>query len=139
MAVDRGCTHVALPVADLDASIEFYGRYAGMRVVHRRRDDKGGAVAWISDLTRPFIVVLIQTEPDACLGGSYCHLGIGVGSRTDVDRLCELARAEGREVRGPFDSGPPVGYWAYVVDPDGHNLELSHGQEVGLAVAQQRP
>lgn len=139
MAVDRGCTHVALAVADLDASIEFYSRYAGMRVVHRRRDDSGGAVAWISDLTRPFVVVLIQTVPDACLGGSYCHLGIGVASRAEVDRLCELARAEGREVRGPFDSGPPVGYWAYVVDPDGHNLEFSHGQEVGLAVAQQRP
>jgi hypothetical protein len=27
-----------------------------------------------------------------------------------------------------------VGYWAVVVDPDGHNLELSHGQEVGLTV-----
>ena len=35
---------------------------------------------------------------------------------------------------GPFDDGPPVGYWAYVVDPDGHNLEISYGQEVGLAV-----
>jgi hypothetical protein len=27
-----------------------------------------------------------------------------------------------------------VGYWAYVVDPDGHNLEVSFGQDVGLAV-----
>ena len=34
----------------------------------------------------------------------------------------------------PNDYGPPVGYWAYIVDPDGHNLEISYGQEVGLAV-----
>ena len=37
---------------------------------------------------------------------------------------------------GPVDSGPPVGYWAYIVDPDGHNLEISYGQEVGLTVEQ---
>ncbi len=35
---------------------------------------------------------------------------------------------------GPIDSGPPVGYWGYIVDPDGHNLELSYGQEVGLTI-----
>jgi hypothetical protein len=27
-----------------------------------------------------------------------------------------------------------VGYWAYIVDPDGHNLEISYGQEVGFTV-----
>jgi hypothetical protein len=27
-----------------------------------------------------------------------------------------------------------VGYWGIIVDPDGHNLELAHGQEVGLTV-----
>jgi hypothetical protein len=37
-------------------------------------------------------------------------------------------------VSGPYDSGPPVGYWAIIPDPDGHNLELSYGQEVGLTV-----
>jgi hypothetical protein len=33
-----------------------------------------------------------------------------------------------------MDSGYPVGYWGLIVDPDGHNLELSYGQEVALAV-----
>jgi hypothetical protein len=27
-----------------------------------------------------------------------------------------------------------VGYWAFLSDPDGHTLEISHGQEVGFAV-----
>ena len=31
---DVGATHVALTVADLDASIAFYARYAAMKVVH---------------------------------------------------------------------------------------------------------
>jgi hypothetical protein len=106
-----------------------------MRVVHRRADPGGNAVAWVSDLTRPFVVVLIEVDRvDRPLGGVYGHVGRGVGERADVDRLCADARAEGREVFGPLDSGPPVGYWAYIVDPDGHNLELSYGQEVGLTV-----
>ncbi len=138
VTVDTGVTHVALPVTDLAASLEFYEQYASMQVVHRRTDATSGtSVAWISDRTRPFVIVLIEVGAlDARLGGAYCHVGMGVPARGDVDRLCELARADGRTVLGPVDSGPPVGYWAYLVDPDGHNLEISYGQEVGLTVEQ---
>jgi len=140
---DRGITHVALPVSDLDASLEFYASYAAMQVVHRRTDTESGmSVAWISDLTRPFVLVLIEvTTIDSRLGGVFCHVGLGVESRAAVDTACARARTEGRAVLGPVDSGPPVGYWAYIVDPDGHNLEISYGQEVGLTVehAEQAP
>lgn len=133
---DRGLTHVALPVSDLDRSIAFYAAYADMQVVHRRADEhSGGGVVWLSDLTRPFVIVLIQTAAvDEGMRGAWCHLGVGVASRELVDERCARARAEGRSVMGPIDSGYPVGYWAYVVDPDGHNLELSFGQEVGFTV-----
>jgi len=145
---DTGFSHVALPIADATRSIDFYARYAGMQVVHRRTepagddpgDSDGGSsatVVWLSDLTRPFVVVLIETEVTHRLGG-FAHLGIGCASRADVDRLCSLAQREGRRVSGPYDSGPPVGYWAIVSDPDGHNLELSYGQEVGFTVEQHR-
>jgi catechol 2,3-dioxygenase-like lactoylglutathione lyase family enzyme len=138
VTVDSGVTHVALPVTDLTASLEFYEQFAAMQVVHRRTDATSGtSVAWISDRTRPFVIVLIEVPSlDARLGGTFCHVGMGVARREDVDRLCEIARAEGRTVVGPIDSGPPVGYWAYLVDPDGHNLEVSYGQEVGLTVEQ---
>ncbi|HMF04115.1 MAG TPA: VOC family protein [Acidimicrobiia bacterium] len=137
MPVDRGLTHVALPVADLDASLDFYRRFADMQVVHRRRDDEtGNEVVWVSDRTRPFVVVLIgHDRRDGFLTG-FSHLGVGCGTRDEVDRRCEAARGEGRTVFGPLDSGPPVGYWAFITDPDGNNLELSHGQEVGLTVEQ---
>ena len=64
------------------------------------------------------------------------HMGVGCASRAEVDRRCALARAQGCLWRGPTDYGPPVGYWAFLTDPDGHTLELSYGQEVGLTVAQ---
>ncbi|HUF84517.1 MAG TPA: VOC family protein [Acidimicrobiia bacterium] len=133
--VDRGLTHVALAVRDVDASIDFYRRYADMDVVHRRHDeDTDTSVVWISDRTRPFVIVFIQQPAVSHTLGGSAHLGVGCATREDVDRRCDAARAEGRDVFGPLDSGYPVGYWAIIPDPDGHNLELSYGQEVGLAV-----
>lgn len=139
MAVDRGLTHVALPVASVDVSVDFYRRYADMDVVHRRRDAESGTeVVWISDRTRPFVIVLIEQAPvEGGLRG-YAHLGVGCDSREQVDERCARAQSEGRAVFGPLDSGYPVGYWAIIPDPDGHNLELSHGQEVALTVEHSR-
>lgn len=126
---DLGLTHVALPVTDLDTSIDFYARHAAMSVVHRRTGHHGEGVAWISDLTRPFVVVLIETEVTHRLGG-WSHLGVGLESTDAVDARLAAARTEGREVIGPFDDGPPVGYWGIITDPDGHHLEVAYGQVV---------
>jgi catechol 2,3-dioxygenase-like lactoylglutathione lyase family enzyme len=134
--MDRGLTHIALQVSDLDASLAFYERYAGLRVVHERTDrDSGGRVAWITDGTRPFVVVLIESAHVGHPLGGFGHLGVGCPARDDVDRLLDAAAAEGRSTIGPFDEGYPVGYYGFVVDPDGHNLEVSFGQEVALTVA----
>jgi catechol 2,3-dioxygenase-like lactoylglutathione lyase family enzyme len=120
----------------MGASVDFYARYAGMRVVHRREDPNDRReVVWLSDRTRPFVIVLIQADRVVSPLLPIAHLGVGCASRDDVDRLVHAAHAEGRNVWGPTDSGPPVGYWALIADPDGHTLELSHGQEVALAVA----
>jgi len=142
---DIGFTHVALLCGNVDASVGFYRKYARMEVVHQRSDG-GSRVAWISDRTRPFVIVLIQVPryvPRPLLRAAngilrtlvpFEHLGVGCSSRDEVDRLCADAKAEGRLDRGPTDYGPPVGYWAFITDPDGHTLEVSHGQEIGLTV-----
>ena len=126
---DVGLTHVALTVADLDQSIEFYARYAKFEVVHRRPD-----VVWLSDKTRPFVVVLMEVEKVEVKLAPFAHLGVGCASREILDGLCDVAREQGCLIGGPTDSGPPVGYWAFIRDPDGHTLELAYGQEVGLTV-----
>lgn len=131
---DLGLTHVALPASDLEASVAFYAKYARMRVVHRRGDAEEGEVVWISDRTRPFVLVLLGVPKVEHPLRPWAHLGVGCESREEVDRLCAEARAEGLLLTGPTDSGYPVGYWALLRDPDGHTLELSYGQEVGLAV-----
>ena len=130
---DVGLTHIALPVVDLDESCAFYARYAGMDVVHRR-----DGVVWLSDKTRPFVIVLMASESVLHPLRPSAHLGVACASREEVDRLAARARDEGRLLDGPCDYGPPVGYWAFVRDPDGHTLELSHGQDVGLTVEASR-
>jgi catechol 2,3-dioxygenase-like lactoylglutathione lyase family enzyme len=126
---DLGLTHVALPASDLDASAAFWGRYARMQVVHRRE-----GVLWLSDKTPPFVVVLARVPKVEAPLRPFAHLGVGCESRAEVDRLVAAARAEGCLIGGPVESGPPVGYWAFLRDPDGHTLEISFGQEVALTV-----
>ena len=133
---DLGLTHVALPVTDIERSLAFYARYAGMQVVHRRTDaSAGNTVVWLSDGTRPFVIVLIEAPEVRSPLLPIAHLGVGCASRAEVDRLVAAAQQEGRPTIGPVDAPYPVGYFALISDPDQHTLELSHGQEVGLAVA----
>ncbi|MEO0987736.1 MAG: VOC family protein [Cyanobacteria bacterium J06639_14] len=134
--VDVGLTHIALPVANVEHSIKFYQAYANMQVVHHRIDaETGMPVVWLSDQTRPFVIVLIQSELVHPVLSAMAHLGVGCRSREALDTLCARAEQEGRLLRAPQDSGYPIGYWALLSDPDGHTLELSYGQEVGLATA----
>ncbi len=64
------------------------------------------------------------------------HLGVGCKSREEVDVLCDRAKKAGVLLQPPQDAGYPIGYWAFLRDPDGHTLELSFGQEIGLTVEQ---
>jgi catechol 2,3-dioxygenase-like lactoylglutathione lyase family enzyme len=133
--IDIGLTHIALPASDIERSINFYSTYAGMQVIHRRIDaDTGVAVVWLCDRTRPFAIVLIQVDSVQPVLSPLAHLGVGCESRESMDILCERAQQEGLLVQEPKDSGYPIGYWAFLRDPDGHTLELSYGQEIGLTM-----
>ena len=134
---DLGFTHVALPASNVDTSITFYSKYARMQVVHRRTDGTTQSdVVWLSDLTRPFVIVLIQMSKVDNPLLPIAHLGVACETREEVDRLCHEARLDGVLREGPQDDGYPVGYWAFIRDPDGHTLEISYGQEVSFTVKQ---
>jgi catechol 2,3-dioxygenase-like lactoylglutathione lyase family enzyme len=132
---DVGFTHVALPVTNLDASIDFYFKYARLQVVHRRPQSTPGLeVAWLSDMARPFVLVLAEFPQVQNPLGPFAHLGVACATREEVDRLCELAKSEGCLRDEPYDSGGVAGYYGNLNDPDGHTLELSYAQEVGVTL-----
>lgn len=134
---DRGFSHLALQVRDIVRSIDFYQRYAGMQVIHEREPGIAEAqkVAWLSDLTRPFALVLVQSETtiDTPLG-PFGHIGVACHSKEEIDAKVALAEREGVLRRPAQQSSAPVGYWAFFADPDGNTLELSYGQQIGLEI-----
>jgi len=133
---DIGLTHVALLTTKPDVSVAFYEKYAAMQVVHRRIDaESQRTVVWLSDRTRPFVIVLIETDKVDVPLRPFAHLGVGCPSREEVDRLCGEAVSDGCLHSGPMDSGYPVGYWAFLSDPDGNTLEISYGQEIALTLS----
>ncbi|WP_055478518.1 VOC family protein [Sphaerimonospora mesophila] len=142
-------THIALPVRDLDAQLEFYAKYTSMKVIHQRVDEQTKLrTAWIAnerDLTEEaarFVIVLIEGSlPRQIVGEemeeqytfltSISHLGISVDSRDDVDRIADMAREDGILLLGPLYRNEVVGYICFVRDPDGNNIEFSVEQVLG--------
>lgn len=138
---DIGFSHLALQVRDLEASIKFYQRYADMQVIHQREPgiDEAQKVAWLSDLTRPFALVLVESNMrrDTPLG-PFGHIGVACASREEIDTKVTLAQEEGILLRPAQQSPAPVGYWAFFTDPDGNTLELSYGQQIGMEIIASR-
>ncbi len=125
-------THVALFVADVKRTIAFYGRYAGLHVVHERVDD-GVHVAWLSEAPRDpeFVIVVITLPPgEQKEPPHFAHFGYDLPSRTAVDELSARAGADGVLVTPAADAGPIVGYTCMLRDPDGNLVEFSHGQSI---------
>jgi catechol 2,3-dioxygenase-like lactoylglutathione lyase family enzyme len=126
---DRFWTHVALPVSDVAASIVFYQRWTNLTLYETVADSGGAKAARLGAANLGFVLVLIEgPDPVNHALDGFGHLGIECGSRDQVARLSVEADQAGCLRLGPIDSGPPRGYWAVLTDPDGHQLELSHGQ-----------
>lgn len=116
--------HVALLVRDVAASAAFYCDWASMEVIHER--DDGARVRWARLKGQPssLIIVMIETGRDRP-AGYMDHWGFHVPARADVDGIAERARAAGILAKGPLYSGPVVGYYCIINDPDGNELEFS--------------
>ncbi len=123
-------THVALAVANLERTIAFYRKHVKLHVVHDRNDD-GVRVVWLSERAEQPTFVLVLFEAGSAPGpGCLQHLGFAVASREEVDAAATLARADGALGMEPIYAGPIVGYFCIVLDPDGNQVEFSHGQPI---------
>lgn len=148
-------THIALPVRDIDATLDFYRRYTTLEVIHERFDESTGLrSAWLANpgdttdagdelgiqAARFVIVLICGTLPTQITGDikeeygflrSISHLGISCETREAVDAIAAKAKAEGCLLLGPMYRNPIVGYICIVTDPDGNNIEFSVEQVLG--------
>ena len=134
-------THLALHVRDLDACVEFYRSYAGMRLVHQRISD-GNRIVWLAEPNKEseFVLVILPGGPGRNQSSSdFSHLGFALGSRTSVDNIAERAQTEGILEWEPREEPYPVGYYCGIKDPDGNFVEFSYGQPLGPGAVQEEP
>lgn len=126
-------THVALYVADADATRRFYEEFVGLHVVHERVDD-GIHVIWLSEAPSDpdFVIVALGVAPqsDNKFPPRLAHFGYDLPSRLAVDAVAARAEAAGILLQGPVYAGAIVGYYCMVTDPDGNLVEFSHGQPI---------
>jgi len=132
MASKAVLTHLAFRAHDLDASISFYRKYAGLELIHERVDDQT-RVIWLADSKEQpgFVLVMMHGQGNqAPQPRAVDHLGFAVGSHDQVDAIAHLAKSDRVLVLGPVEMGPVVGYICEVTDPDGNVCEFSFGQSL---------
>jgi lactoylglutathione lyase len=120
--------HTMVRVKDLEASLDFYTRLLGMKLL-RRKDFPGGefTLAFVGYGEESETAVLELTynwdhDEPYNLGDGYGHIAIGV---PDIYGTCERLEAEGANIPrppGPMKHGSAV--IAFVEDPDGYKIEL---------------
>jgi len=137
-------THVALPVSNLEKSIEFYTELTPLVVVARNEDENGRG-AWLSNdkqVEDPFVLVIAEFfpevakrfgqtpgEPHATLA-PFAHIGIELPTKEDVDAMAERARSMGVLMWEPTWMAKHIGYICAAKDPDGNVIEFSYKQQV---------
>ena len=137
-------THIALPVSDLERSIDFYTKLTPLVVVARNEDENGRG-AWLSNdkqVEDPFVLVIAEFLPEVAARfdqapgephrtlGPFAHIGIELPTREDVDAMAARAKEMGALMWEPKDMAAHIGYICAVGDPDGNIIEFSHNQKV---------
>jgi catechol 2,3-dioxygenase-like lactoylglutathione lyase family enzyme len=110
--------HFNLPISDLVRSRSFYERVLEPLGFHVIAQD-GQAVGFGSE---SWSFGIVATPPPL----PALHVAFGAASRAAVDRFYEAALSLGGRPNGPPGIRPeydPDYYAAFVLDPDGHNIE----------------
>jgi hypothetical protein len=114
--IDSGFTHVPLWCGISTGASIFIPAYTAMQVIHQRSPNLPSArhVAWLSDRTRLFALVLVQAdEPTDTPLGPFGHLGVACATKEEIDAKTAMARREGVLRKEPEQLGEPVGYYVF--------------------------
>jgi len=131
---------VALRVADIQATIDWYTEFTPLQLLDRREDDDGYG-AWLGHADSsefPFILVLAQFFPDRdpfapapiAKLAPFNHFGIELPNEHDIDDMAARGAAAGCLGMPATLMPAPIGYICMLNDPDGNLVEFSYDQGV---------
>jgi catechol 2,3-dioxygenase-like lactoylglutathione lyase family enzyme len=114
--------HVHLIARDLEATKRFYA--AALSALGRRIEGEGDHFFWSDEL-------FVSTAEPATTAPTHVHLALQAADRATVDRFHAAALAAGGRDNGApgVRSYHPGYYAAFVLDPDGNNIEAVHHGE----------
>lgn len=113
----KGINHLTLAVSDLDRSVWFYAHVLDLELVARWT--RGAYLAAGDD----WICLALDPEMPVPPSAGYTHAAFTMEA-TDMVVYAERARAEGVRV---WRQNQSEGDSLYLLDPDGHQLELHVG------------
>jgi lactoylglutathione lyase len=120
--------HTMIRVRDLEASLDFYTRLLGMRLLRRSDYPEGKftlAFVGYGDEEDHTVIELTHNwgqEQPYDIGTGFGHLALGV---PEIYKACDALAAAGAKITrapGPMKHGTTV--IAFVEDPDGYKIEL---------------
>ena len=121
-------SHVTLGTTDIRRSVAFYDTLLGGLGLARQESDldKGYAGYAAAPDTTPQLWLLPPINGQAATAGNGVTIAFEASDRASVDRFHATALAQGGTDEGAPGLRPhyhPDYYGAFVLDPDGHNVE----------------
>ena len=135
MLTVSGIAHVAIMVADIDRTLDFYVNKLGFeRIMHLDRDGKLWLV-YLRVTDTQFIEIFHEGEGDGAPGAEmigYNHLCLSV---PDIEKsVLELEQA-GIALSRPKKLGLDGNWQCWIEDPDGHRIEIMQMMPDGMQAA----
>jgi len=114
-----GLRHLALNVADVSVSVEFYSSLFGMQVVWQPDPDNAYLSSGCDNLALHKV-----TTPASSINQRLDHIGFLVGTPEEVDRAAEVLAAHKVRLRQPPRTHRDGSRSLYCFDPDGNVIQV---------------